>query len=391
MHARHWQLMRWLDEPVRPVERGGNDGISLNRCLSRERAGILFLCLAREAGGATDADVIEQLIGERDTSGYGRHHFHELGSLTKRKLLPELSRFEFLPPLVERCRKRIFEVELTRGDNPTAASAPALSLSSVEGVMDLVAILRTLGKRNFVRGWSRDNQSMETVLSHLARCCFPLTGETAADFAQQVKAAKISEERLVELAVYAPQWAKFVEHALDWISLTEAVWWIHAHTKGSDWTVDREIRDLWQADMSAHTSLSTADLLEGAVDVAWFHRVHKSLGAKRWNLLYDAAKFASTGAGHARAQLFADAMLGDVSKRELVQRITKKRHQDAVRALGLMPLAEGEKREKDFARPLQGHSGIPAREQTVWFPTPSQRETRCPDWSAKSRPHCRLR
>jgi hypothetical protein len=97
MHARHWQLMRWLDEPVHPVERGGNDGISLNRCLSRERAGILFLCLAREAGGATDADVIEQLIGERDTSGYGRHHFHELGSLTKRKLLPELSRFEFLP------------------------------------------------------------------------------------------------------------------------------------------------------------------------------------------------------------------------------------------------------------------------------------------------------
>jgi Family of unknown function (DUF5724)/Domain of unknown function (DUF4132) len=348
LHARHWQLLRWLDEPMRPTECSGNAGISRPRCLPRERANILYLCLAREAGGATDADVIEQLIGERDTSGYGRHHFHELGTLTKRKMPPELSRFEFLAPLVESCRKRILEVELTRGDNPTAASAPALSLSSVEGVANLVAVSRTLGKRNFVRGWSRDNQSMETVMSHLARCCFPLAGETAENFAQQVKAAKINEERLVELSVYAPQWAKFVEHTLAWDSLTEAVWWIHAHTKGTDWTVDREIRDLWQADMSAHTSLSAVDLLEGAVDVAWFHRVHKSLGAKRWNLLYDAARFASTGAGHARAQLFADAMLGDVSKRELVQRITQKRYQDAVRALGLLPLAEGEKREKDL-------------------------------------------
>jgi hypothetical protein len=41
-------------------------------------------------------------------------------------------------------------------------------------------------------------------------------------------------------------------------------------------------------------------------------------------------------------------MLGDISKRELVQRITNKRHQDAVRALGLLPLAAGEKRERDL-------------------------------------------
>ena len=50
-------------------------------------------------------------------------------------------------------------------------------------------------------------------------------------------------------------------------------------------------------------------------------------GRECWSQLDDVAKFASTGAGHARAQLFADAMLGDVSKRELVQRITKKRYQ----------------------------------------------------------------
>src|SRR6185437_11827345 len=304
---------------------------------------------AHAGGGATEADIIEQLIGDRATDTfYSRRSFHDLGSLSKRKRHAHYDRFQFLFPIMERCRKRVLEVELTRGDNPTAASGPALSLSSVGGVANLIAILRTLGRRNFVRGWSRDNQSMETVLSHLVRCCFPLAGETAADFIQQAKAANITEDRLVELAVYAPQWAEFVEQMLGWKPLTEAVWWIHAHTKGSDWTVDKEIRELWDADMNSRTSLSAEDLLEGAVDVAWFHRIYKALGAKRWTALYEAAKFASTGTGHARAQLFADAMLGKASKRELVQRITKKRYQDAVRAIGLLPLADGKKREGDL-------------------------------------------
>jgi hypothetical protein len=349
LHARHWQLLRWLDEPVQPQEHGGRPGVSKSCCLARKRATLLPLCLAHQAGGATDADILEQLLGERRASSfYSRYDFRELQMLSGRKPRPEFARFEFLFPFTAQCRQRILEVELTRGDNPTAASGPALSLSSVEGVAKLSAVLRTLGRRNLVRGWARDNQSMETVMSHLIRCSFPLPGETAADFKREAIAAKISEDRLVELAVYAPQWAEFVEHTLGWKPLTEAVWWIHAHTKGEDWTVDKEIRELWDADMSARTSLSAADLLEGGVDVAWFHRIHKMLGAKRWNALYEAAKFASTGAGHARAQLFADAMLGEVSKRELVQRITKKRYQDAVRALGLLPLAAGAKRDTDL-------------------------------------------
>ena len=111
-----------------------------------------------------------------------------------------------------------------------------------------------------------------------------------------------------------------------------------------------EIRELWEADMNSHTSLSAADLLEGGVDVAWFHRIYKSLGAKQWTMLYEAAKLASTDAGHARARLFADAMLGEVSVSvNSLNRITKKRHQDAVRAIGLLPHSrKGKKREADL-------------------------------------------
>lgn len=349
LQVRYWRCLRWADEPLRPQESGGNSGMLKACCLPRDRANFVETCQACAGGGATEADLLEALLGEHEPGGYfSRSDFHELRQVSARKLPAELTGFAFLPPLVERCRKRLLEVELTRGDQPTAASAPALSLRHVEGITNLTGILRTLGKRNFTRGWSRDNESLETVMSHLTRICFPAAGETAENFGRLTRAAKINEERLVELAIYAPQWAQFVETALGWPALTEAVWWIHAHTKGDDWSVDQEIRELWEVDMNSRTSLSPADLVEGGVDVQWFHRIYQTLGAKRWNALYEAAKLASTGGGHARAKLFADAMLGAVSKRELVQRITQKRHQDSVRALGLLPLAARDKCETDL-------------------------------------------
>lgn len=347
-HARRWRLLRWVDEPLRPKERGGGEATpSIKLCLPRMRSDLVYLSRAHAAGSATEADIIEQLLASSQGAGWWHVSSRELAALTQRKMNPEYAPFPFLFPLADKCRRRVLEVELTRGDNPTAAAPAALSLRSVWGIDNLVAILRALGQGQFVRGGIHDNQSRETVFSHLVRCCFPCEGETKGDFQTKMLAAKVSEDRLVELAVYAPQWSAFTEHALDWPGLTEAVWWIHAHTKGTDWTVDNEIRELWQADLSSRTALSSADLLEGAVDVAWFLRIQKALGKQRWSRVYEAAKLASTGTGHARARLFADAMLGEVTKKELIQRVKQKRYQDALRALGLLPLAAGKAREAD--------------------------------------------
>lgn len=63
---------------------------------------------------------------------------------------------------------------------------PVCEPSTIHGIQNLVAVLRALGKRNFTRGYARDNDSPETVFSHLARCSFPLPTETPADFAKQV-------------------------------------------------------------------------------------------------------------------------------------------------------------------------------------------------------------
>jgi hypothetical protein len=46
-------------------------------------------------------------------------------------------------------------------------------------------------------------------------------------------------------------------------------------------------------------------------------------------------------------------MLGQIEKAALVSRITSKRHQDAIRALGLLPIAKGKKRDSDLLERYQ--------------------------------------
>lgn len=346
--ARYYRLLRWADQPFGKTDNVGEDG----QPLSRKRADLELLLAAHKASGATDADIMDQLLGERERSRYGPGGFDDLQQLTSRAGEEQLKAYPVARPLVERCRSRVLEIELTRGDTPTPASGAALSLGTVHGIANLVGILRALGKGNFARGYARDNDRKETVFSHLTRCSFPMPSETVEDFKQLVS-TQIPEQRLVELAVYAPQWATRVEQTLGWKSLVEGVWWIHAHSKGTDWTVDEEIRELWKADLNQRTALTSEELLEGAVDVAWFKRIHADLGDQRWTLLDEAAKYASTGGGHARARLFADAMLERVTKKELLTRIKVKRQQDAVRALGLLPLAEGKSREADLLERYQ--------------------------------------
>ena len=149
------------------------------------------------------------------------------------------------------------------------------------------------------------------------------------------------ESRLLDLAVYAPQWAGFVEHALKWPDLEEAVWWIHAHTKDDQWSVNREIREIWNAAVSQRTPLSGEDLMAGGVDVNWFHRVYGSLKKARWEKLNRSAKYASGGGGHKRAQLFGEAMFGTQQfKKQLIERIREKRHQDSVRVYARLEEAQ---------------------------------------------------
>lgn len=326
-HIRLWGLLRWMDTPISGVTRFRP---MLDEVLAAHRLGV-----------ATKADLYDQLIGPRDVSQFGWARFEDLQRLSGKRHLPILDEYPLLKDVLARCRQRILEVELKRGEMPTAATPPAAALRAVYGTTWFVRILQAFNpKDSFARGYIGSGTSRSDSFSHLLRVSFPLETDTAEDFARQIKATRISEKLLIEAAVYAPQWAAFAEHTLGWTGFTSAVWWIYAHTKDNKWRVDTEIRETWTSEASQHTPLSAHDLLEGGVDVAWFWKVYTALGADRWEKVYAAAKYSSSGIGHNRARLFADAMLGKLELPELVKRIKDKRYQDAVRALGLLPLPE---------------------------------------------------
>ncbi len=241
-------------------------------------------------------------------------------------------------PVADRVRQRTIEIERSRGEMSTAASHLAFRLASIEGASVTLELLARLGRSTLVRGYAWNNDGREAVYSRLIQISYPASDDTPDTVSELVVEHKISDRRLVELAMFAPQWAPTIEQVLGWDGLEDAIWWFHAHTKDDRWSVEAEVRESWATMSAERTPLSAADLTEGAVDVGWFGQAHARLGPERWQALHKAAKLASGGAGHRRAQIYAEAMLGQVDETELVNRILKKRHQDSVRALGLLPL-----------------------------------------------------
>jgi Family of unknown function (DUF5724)/Domain of unknown function (DUF4132) len=352
--SRYWHLLRWFAENYRTPY---------------SRIDLWIVVAAHEAGAATTADLIFYLIGalppfthpdlqmasqdSLEAKTNLRQDFHDLASLTSRKPPPHVAHHPTLLALADQIRQRVLEVELQRGDLPTAASPVALALRSVVGIPIVIRILQALDTAKLVRGYLYSNFSKPAVLSHLMRVSFPAPTETPAEFVQHVKAAQISTERLIQLALFAPQWTNYVEPALGWEGFSEAVWWMHAHTKDSGWFIDQDVQAIWTAQIGERTPLDAMELLQGAVDVAWFQRTYQTLGDERWRQIYLAAQYTSSGAGHQRAKQFADAMLGHLTVDELLTRIKDKRHQDSVRALGLIPLETGKKRSTDLLNRYQ--------------------------------------
>jgi hypothetical protein len=339
---RWWELLTWIDVSVwRRFIRWGR-ATTLND-----------VSIAYQHNLASLADITYYLIGDR----YGlestenstpatqiRTDFSDLRNLTHYKLHQET-----FPPTIEAaklCRDRILEIECQRGDLPTAATSAALCIGSVIGIPTVVKLLQALETAGLKRTSAWNDRGKGATISQLMRYSFPALGETPVEFARQVRAAKISEEKLIQLAFFAPQWMNYIQHSIDLPGFADGVWWIHAHTKDS--SVPADARDVYIAQIGERTPLSEESLRDGAVDVEWFQRAYTILGEANWKRFDGAAQYACSGAGHQRAKQFASAMLGQIDRAELITRITKKRHQDSVRALGLCPLDSGKQREIDI-------------------------------------------
>lgn len=350
--ARYWGLLHWMH---RPWHDGAKGNPAIMRAIRKAMGGtedsgtwrpeLENLLRAFRAGSINDADVLHYLL-----SGPGGSYdsFRAFARLTSRREQSLLRDTQGVEAIVEKARGRVLEIELKRGEMPTPATEAALGLSSVYGAETVLRVLQALGKGKLTRGYVFDNSGRECVFSHLLQVSLPLQEDTPESFAELANECKIPRKRLIEFGVYAPQWARFVEHATGFGGLEDAVWWIHAHTKDASWRGYRNTHEWWAAECTERTPLTAEELQSGAVDVDWFERVTGAIGEQSWEMVYKAAKYASDSIGHTRARLFADAMLGRCDAGSLTERIFKKRHQDSVRALGLVPLPKtGKAREAE--------------------------------------------
>ena len=229
--------------------------------------------------------------------------------------------------------------ELKRGDSPTIYSKSLNRIYRIEGIEYLVQILQALGKETLDRAsyyWG-GNDTKKSVLSHLLKACYPTEKDNSKELAKKLKGTDITEQRLIEVAMYASQWLEIIESYLGWKGLVSGCYYFQAHM--SD--VDKNKEGL----IAKYTPISIDDLRDGAFDIDWFKSAYKELGEKKFEMLYDSAKYISDGAKHSRARMFADAVNGKLNLKETEKKIEDKRNKDLVASYSLIPLLKDKQKD----------------------------------------------
>jgi hypothetical protein len=248
--------------------------------------------------------------------------------------------FSPLKKTLEKVTNRILSIELKRGEAATEVSSLAMKLERVEGAPVFVAILQAIGKDALGKADYYYNLSYtkREVFSKLLRCCYPSETDTPETLQELLKGTTITGKRLVEAAMYAPQWAGIIEGCLRWNGLPEAVYYFHAHV--NDWCDERT-----KSIISRYTPVKTTDFQHGAFDVEWFHEVYKEMGKKRFDVLCQAALSISPATSHARLLRYIDAVGGKMKPKEVKEEIAENRNRDLLISYCLIPLNKRSKKD----------------------------------------------
>lgn len=248
--------------------------------------------------------------------------------------------YPFAKELIPEILDRMVTMEEKRGELCTALTRHCLAIERFEGAEHFCNLLAALGKENFFRGYEfSQNDTKKAVLSRLLKRCYPTKDDTPERLAALLKATDISDKRLAEAVMYAPQWAGFAEKILGWHGLKCGVWFFHAHINET-FSAEKE------TETAIYSPMSPQQFNDGAFDKNWFFEAYDQLGEKRFQILYKSAKYITSGSNqHRRSQLYSDAVLGKLDAQKLMQEIIEKRNQEKLRCYPLIPIAEGDHQE----------------------------------------------
>lgn len=266
-----------------------------------------------------------------------------------------MTRYPWAQEITHQLVDRMVTIEEKRGELPTPLTGHCQAIGRLEGARHFCNLLAALGSAGIYRGYVYSSNTTKTaVLSRLLKCCYPAEDDTPESLAALLKQTDISQTRLVEAVMYAPQWAGFAEAILDWPGLKCGIWFFHAHINET-FSAEKE------TETAIYSPIRPEQFCDGALDRNWFFQAYHLLGEKRFRLLYQAAKYITSSSNrHRRSQLYTDALLGRLNARELEAEIQEKRNQEKLRCYPLIPIAPGDVSEAlrryQFVRNFQKES-----------------------------------
>lgn len=250
---------------------------------------------------------------------------------------------QLVQELYEAVVPMMVDTELRRGEAETVFSSDMSGITFIQGIEYLIRILMALGKDTLSRetyySWYYSaNHTKKEVLSRLLKSCYPAQGDDGKALEKALKGTSIKADRLVEVAMYAPQWIDVIQEYLGWQGLKSGCYYFMAH-------MNERFDDQKMAMIAKYTPLDREELQDGAFDIDWFQEAYRLLGEKNFELLYKAAKYISDGQKHSRARKYADAATGKVTLKWLQEQIASKRNKDLLMSYGLVPFDKDQEQD----------------------------------------------
>ena len=251
--------------------------------------------------------------------------------------LKELPRFDELKAIINEVSEFIVEQELARGDMQTPVTRYVANLSTIDASKYFVRLLKALGNEKLSRQWLYTVQTRKESLSVLLQKLHVNQIDQQAFFAQ-LDEANFEPKRLIEVMLYNTSLLSLLSEYIGWPGLEQTAWYFVAHTAES--TSDYE-----NVKIAEYSAIAMEDFQRGAFDRNWFIQAYKAMDPSQFKIVYDAAKYSTSGANHRRAQLYASASLGELDRVTLRNEIEQKRNQDKLRAYSLLPTTIEEAKE----------------------------------------------
>ena len=156
--------------------------------------------------------------------------------------------------------EEVVGTELKRGDTETKYTADIGKLNRIYGADKLAAILSALGSETLDRRSYYTKKTKKESLSHLLAVCLPLPEDNADTLRKAAEGTDITEKRLIEAAMYSPEWLPIVGEYLGWEGFTSACYYFIAH-------MNERFDDKRKAVIAKYTPLTDEELNEGVFDI----------------------------------------------------------------------------------------------------------------------------